>query len=179
MLKTIPFKQVSSNASIKTSRNNLFIFKTPEDPKVIREGVVVFDGDFDVLINENVELFNDPVLIYSNGSIEGFVASEGREPNKDTPFLKNIYEKPEELRNGYGICDDPQQVINKFNLEESEHTFCLILRPLKILVEKAKPIPVVLMGDYIGETVFPQSDMVYEFRIIPWIEPAESRVRMR
>jgi len=176
MLKTIPVENYEDSLLLEINpKEDIETLRKIYNPQVDSDGVYIFSGfGIEHLIDENVSFISDPVFLRKNGETKKVVDSEILD--------LNIYDTYDEVLYGYGVCDNAQQVIDKFELNSLEKQYTVILTP--IFKEKEPPADGWRWnkwGEYIGiqkptaEYIYDESeiDMVFVYSVYQWEDKSE------
>lgn len=178
MLKTIPYSDYPDAILLKANPDYpIDTLREFYNPKTLSEGVVVCEGGLGHLIPDHVSFSEGSMLFYKKG-----ILKEGFELHLlDAKQTHSVFEKysevGDEYLSNYGVCDNAEQVIEKYNLKDSELQFTVALRPVrKISQPRLDGWRWEKWGEYIGIQVSkadylfdePEIEMVYTYRIIIW-----------
>lgn len=179
MLKTLPqSKEATKNAISKLKDFNEDILNEFYSFKKIEEGIIESITGFNrKLIPDNILALDNVTLFYKNGILTDAIDTSTMTMKEHNEIFDFYCEKDDLILSNFGLCDNHQQVAEKFKLKSSEINFSIFLKPIDTKnIAKNDNFEWQKKGTYIGINKIEQNidlaglnmQKLYEFKIIPW-----------
>jgi len=169
MLKTIRYKNISDETLAGLGGVS---------PCVVSEGVITSELNFEYLIAEDVDFTKDAVFLYdADNKLERVFSYY----ELNLSSYMNAQRSGNTVLHGDGVCDNAEQVIEKYKLNDSELQFTVVLTPIKRCEQPANDgWRWHKWGKYIGaqypmaEYIYDEVaiELVYVFHIFEWKDGA-------
>lgn len=175
MLKTVKFNNFDDEILLKHNEGyTIEELRLIFNPQVISEGVIEGGLNFNHSISKEIEFIDDGMFGFSieNGALEMILSFS----DLDLKTYSDLHET-HTFKNAYGICDNVEQVIEQYKLNESEKQFTISMTPMR---KDEQPADGGWRwhkwGQYIGtqeptaEYLYDEEkiDLVYVFHIYEW-----------
>lgn len=174
MLKTIPYDKYDDEILLKFEPNvPIETLRSAYNPKVVDEGVIVSGLNFNHMVSEGVEFLDTAKFSLKDGKLTGTYDFL----ELDIKKYSEIMEENDSFLDAYGVCDNAQQVVDLYDLEETKGNFTVCLTPIRRDHEPAEGgWRWSKWGRYIGtqnsnaEYIHDESEieLVYVYHVYPW-----------
>ncbi len=179
MLKTIPYENFDDKVLIDSNPEKypIEVLREFYNPAVLADGVIVSETGLNHLIPSEVKFSELSMFGMKNGKIDVVVDSYKMDVREHSLFFNKYSEEGSIFLNNFGVCDDENQVIDLYNLKESEGKFTVVLTPIRKKAQSERDgWRWHKWGEYIGtqtpttEYLFDEEDidMIYVYQVYGW-----------
>lgn len=129
MLKTVKFNNYDDTILLKRNKGyTIEELRLIYNPQVISEGVIEGGLNFNHLISEDIEFIDDAMFGFNieDGSLDMILSFS----DLNLKTYSDLHET-HTFKNAYGVCDNVEQVIEMYKLNDSEKQFTISMTPMR------------------------------------------------